>query len=252
MRRNSDAPAKLAMLALLVASSGAVFARQSAPPAEPPPAQSPPPEKNSDPLPDLDDLLGLPKAPARPGAEPPPSEPPPADAPADLNKQELERKLTAQEMNEKFRNAVRQMGESADRIERAGDLGIVTQRLHEEILRNLDVLIKQSQDSSSSSGSSSSSSSQSDEDAKRAAQQKQQKGGQNPEAGPGENRGEAMPPAMTAAERQARLDTARAAWGNLPERVRDSLLEGSSDYFSSLYEAMTEAYYKKIAEEAKE
>jgi hypothetical protein len=57
---------------------------------------------------------------------------------------------------------------------------------------------------------------------------------------------------MTPAERQARLDTARAAWGNLPERVRDSLLEGSSDYFSSLYEAMTEAYYKKIAEEAKE
>ena len=72
------------------------------------------------------------------------------------------------------------------------------------------------------------------------------------EAGSGDNRGERVPPAMTPAERRARLDTARAAWGNLPERVRDSLLEGSSDYFSALYEAMTEAYYKRIAEEAKE
>ena len=40
-----------------------------------------------------------------------------------------------------------------------------------------------------------------------------------------------------------------AQWGALPERIRDRLIEGSSDVFSATYRALTEAYYKRIAEE---
>jgi hypothetical protein len=41
-----------------------------------------------------------------------------------------------------------------------------------------------------------------------------------------------------------------AAWGNLPARVRDQLMQGRHDQFSSLYESMTETYYRRLAEEA--
>lgn len=47
------------------------------------------------------------------------------------------------------------------------------------------------------------------------------------------------------------LDSARAAWGSLPARVRDMLLQGSDDPFSARYKAMTEAYYRRLAEEKK-
>jgi hypothetical protein len=46
------------------------------------------------------------------------------------------------------------------------------------------------------------------------------------------------------------IDSSSAGWGELPERVRERLVEGSSDYFSTLYEALTEAYYRRLAEEA--
>ena len=49
---------------------------------------------------------------------------------------------------------------------------------------------------------------------------------------------------------QALLDGAR--WGNLPARLREALLQGSSDSYSSLYKSMTESYYKRLAEEASE
>lgn len=208
-----------------------------------PPTDEKPPPTPPDPLPDLDELLGLPKQkraePPKPIAGPAVPTPPP----------ELERKLTAQELASKFEEAVVQMAESADRIGRLGDVGIPTQRLHEDILRKLDVLIKLSNSSSSSSSPSQASDQSSDPSSSPASQRP---GASDQQAGSGDNRAERMPPAKTEAQRRARLDIARAAWGNLPERVRQSLLEGSSDYFSAMYEALTEAYYKKLAEEARE
>jgi hypothetical protein len=42
---------------------------------------------------------------------------------------------------------------------------------------------------------------------------------------------------------------AGAAWGALPERLRDALTQGLSDRYSSLYEGATESYYRRLAEE---
>lgn len=239
----------LLILALALGPGASAHAQSPAPQTPPPPAAKPPAKG-------LDELLGLPTTKpgtAKPEAEPAPS-PPDDETAQDTEETELDRRLTSEQLAEKFDEAVRKMAESARRIERLGDVGLETQRLHDEILRNLDVLIKQSQQQSQSSSSSSSSSSSQDSEAARAQQQQKQRSqGQNQEAGQGENTGQAAtPPPLSDVERQTRLDTARAAWGSLPQRVRDSLLEGSSDYFSALYESMTEAYYRKIAEEAKE
>lgn len=202
----------------------------------------------ADPLPDLDDLLGLPgRPPAVEGAE---GED--AESPAGRRiEQELERKLSAVELADKFREAIEEMGQLADRLERARDTGLETQRLHEEVIRKLDALIKNSRSSSSSSssgsGSSSSSSSSSAPNQPKAGQQQQQQD----QAGSGTNQSEAMPPPMQSPELRGRLDVTRAAWGALPERIRESLMQGSSDQFSSLYEALTEEYYRRLAEEAR-
>ncbi len=241
-----------ATLIMLLAFPCAIAIGQQQPQNAPPPTstkEKPPPK---DPIPGLDDLLGIPSKttpPADGEGKPVEGEPPEGDAvPVDPLREELERRLTAAEAEHQFREAVRQMGESADRIDRAGDVGLTTQRLHDQIVRRLDVLIQRSQQQSSSSSSSQSSSQQSS--SQRQPQPSQPQSAD--QAGAGENRGVVDPPPFQGARARGQLDLARAAWGSLPERVRGTLLQGSSDYFSALYEAMTEAYYKRLAEEARE
>ena len=214
-------------------------------PPTPPPPPNPDTKDNPEALPDLDELLGLPSS-GRPADE----ESRKLFEDLDPSKVELERKLTAQEAADALASAVQQMEETAFRIEKVRDTGIVTQRLQNEIITKLDVLIKQAENSSSSSSSSSSSQSQQSqmkpgEQQSQAAQQSQQQNS-NQRNGPHSPGG--LPDFQSNPGDQ--FDATRAAWGALPERVRDKLIEGTSDYFSEFYKAMTEAYYKRLAEEA--
>ena len=45
------------------------------------------------------------------------------------------------------------------------------------------------------------------------------------------------------------MDETRSEWGNLPQRVRDMLLQGRREKFSNLYDQLTAEYYKRLAEE---
>lgn len=249
------------VLALVVGA--AALAQEAARPAEggaapavaPAPAPGAPAKKPA--VKNLDDLLGLPQDKPAAGAPEDAALPAPEGADAaelDKNRADLERKLTNAELADRFRDAVRQMGESADRIAKGNDIGLVTQRLQEEIIKKLDLIVQQSQNQNSSSSSSSSDqqSNQQKDPGRQQSSRQQGKPSEQNQAGSGENKGEAMPPPGQDPQFKGRLDTARAAWGNLPERVRESLLQGSSDQFSSLYEAMTEAYYRKLAEEAQQ
>ncbi len=56
------------------------------------------------------------------------------------------------------------------------------------------------------------------------------------------------PPARRDGALRPGLDAARAAWGSLPERLRDMLLQGSGEKFSTTYERLTEEYYRRLAE----
>lgn len=255
-RNGRSISAALLVAVAVVGRTPAQTAPPASPPAEPaatppatpqatPPAAPPAAPLGSDPS--LDELLGITK-PGQPGK---PDAPKPADADAakDPKQTELERKLSDAEAKEAFEQAVRMMSETAQRLEKSRDAGLTTQRLQEEILRKLDALIKasQQQDSSSSSGSQSSGSSDPSQ-SKQPSQPQPQGNKQDKKGGEGQQAG--TPPAKKDAQFNNRLDAARAAWGALPERLRDLFTQGMDDYYSKLYQSMTEQYYRKTAENA--
>lgn len=187
----------------------------------------------------LDDLLGI------------GTEERPRDVDEDLpHRSALDRALSGEEVSDEFRQAVTEMRDVADLLD-AGRAGARAQRLQEDILLKLDKLIdaaqrqqQQQQQQSSSSSSSQRSPTQN--------QQRAQEQAQASQTNQGDNRSEMMPPGGREGALNEMLQSESAAWGNLPQRVRDALLQGSSDRFSSLYEAMTEAYFRRIAEETTE
>lgn len=226
---------------------GFPLAAQDAPEKADPPADTPTQTENqaesqlesesepeSDPL-DLDDLLRLPGSDA-------PIERPAEDA--DQPDTELDRILTGRQVQEFYIQAVQEMNEVADRLTQLRDSGVVTQRLQQDIITKLDILIKSSDEQSSSSSSSSSSSQQQQQQPGQQQSQQSQTPGQSPQSG------DTMPPGGQAEELNQNLDLSVAEWGNLPERLRQSLIQGQSDYFSDMYRRWTESYYRRLAEEA--
>ncbi len=199
--------------------------------------------------PSLDDLLGLPSdGGAKEGAAG-------GAGGADPDRAELDRLLTGQEIAEAFEQAVTLMNDASTRLNEKQDAGIGTQRVQEDIIRKLDLVLDQLQQQQQQSSSSSSSSRRRQQQQQQnvpgrsqQAQQSQQNQGQQAS----DNRSEAMAPGRQDGALNPQLESARASWGALPERVRELLLQGSSDRFSSKYQAMTEAYYRKLAEERKE
>ena len=59
-----------------------------------------------------------------------------------------------------------------------------------------------------------------------------------------------QPPARKDANPNPGVAARGAAWGSLPARLRDALLQGNEDRYSNLYQKWTEAYYRRLAEEA--
>jgi hypothetical protein len=170
------------------------------------------------------------------------------DALVDPSRAELDRKLTAEEAHEKFAQAVAQMGDAAARLIEGGDAGVATQRLGESILKKLDQVIASAEEQESSSSSSSSKKQQQQQQQQQQAQQQQgrpeQQGTPNPE-------GAQDGPSLKEGELGAVRAGGSAAWGRLPARTRDALVEGLSDRYSALYERMTEAYYRRLAEDGR-
>ncbi|MCB9838534.1 MAG: hypothetical protein H6813_04280 [Phycisphaeraceae bacterium] len=245
-------PSRLLPFAAAFVLAGAAAADQDKPkPAEPAPeqpAQHPAGDDltNPAPLPSLDELLGLEPA-DKSAAE--------GDAALDPERAELDRALSGEQVADMFIQAVQQMSDAADLLEVAKAPGAQTQRLQDEIIRKLDILIeqaKQQQSSQSSSSSSSGDSSQQQQGQQpNQPQSGQQQQGQNPqdEAGQGDNRDELNPPGLQEGPLADRLDELHAAWGALPARIREALSQGSGDQFSAFYKSMTESYYRKLAGE---
>jgi len=224
----------------LVALVAPAAAQEAAPPAEEETRDAPADEgSGGGGLESLDDLLGI-ETEERPG-----------DVDEDLpHRSALERALSGEEVSDEFRQAVTEMRDVADLLD-AGRPGAQAQRLQEDILLKLDKLIdaaqrqqQQQQQQSSSSSSSQRSPTQN--------QQRAQEQAQASQTNQGDNRSEMLPPGGREGTLNEMLQSESAAWGNLPQRVRDALLQGSSDRFSSLYEAMTEAYFRRLAEETTE
>jgi hypothetical protein len=225
-------------LALSLAPSAASAQAPVAPP--PPPSETPRPAA---PEPTLDELLGLPPAQPRKDGQ---------AAPIDPARAQLDDQLTATDRANDFRQAVNLMRQTASRLEAAQDVGIDTQRLQQQTLDRLDKMIEQAernrQEQKSRSSSQSRQQQQQQESAQRqqqssqAQQQAQQQGQQQGTSA----QGGAVPRQEGTLNQQP---PSTAAWGNLPDRVRDALLQGLSDRFSSRYKSLTEEYYKRLAEQ---
>lgn len=224
-------------------------AQPEAPPSEPAEDQADESEDSlddpvDDPLGDLDELLDIPEedrqAPRAGGEE---------LEDLDSDRQELERRLTAQELSDQFKQAIAQMGEAADRMKRIGDVGLQTQRLQTEVLTKLDVLIEQQKQSGK--GKPQGSPQNADQQGQQPNQPQQGQQNQS-QASEGQNTSENDPPPFEAGELERRLDLSQAEWGQLPERLRELLIQGIEGKHSALYEKLTQEFYRRIAEEGEE
>ncbi len=233
------APCALSVACALLFVPYASAQEQPSEPAKEEPAKEAPAEKKPAPpkaLPDLDELLGLP---TEKKTDP--------EAPlVDPEQLELERALESRNVSEMFEQAVQQMSDAAKLLSESRSVGPATQRVQQEIITKLEKLIEEAEKQQSSSSSSSSSSSQQQQ---QQQQPQQPQPGQNQQANQGDNRDERLPPGVQQAQLNGQIDAMVAAWGALPARVRDALLQGAGDKYSSLYESMTEAYYRRLAEQ---
>lgn len=191
-----------------------------------------------DPLPSLDELLGLEQA--RPDK---PAHDQGAEGPVDSTRADLDRSLTARQARDSLAQAAQLMGDAAERLARASDVGIETQRIQEDILRKLDQVIAAAEQQQSQSSSSSSQQQQ-----QQQQQQRQQRREQQQRASASPENAQEGPPRQDGDLSGVRPANS-AAWGRLPARTRDALIEGLRDRYSSLYERMTEAYYRRLAED---
>lgn len=185
-----------------------------------------------DPLPSLDELLGLEE-----------------DSQPEENR-ELDRLLTAREASEELVQAAQLMEDSAELLGGPRGAGLATQRIQEDILRKLDKIIESAEQSQGQGGSPSGGMQVGDQQSSPQPG-RQQSGGQS-QSSRGDNTGQDSAPPLgeTVLRPQTLMDA--AAWGQLPDRLRGALQQGFSENFSAAYRRLTESYYRRLAEQAEE
>ncbi len=239
-------PVVLCCAAAVMALPARAF--QTAPPETPQPEKKTPGSPTAPPAAtppsSLDELLGIKKEEQDKSG---------ADAAAKDADDELKRKLNEAEIADGFVLAVEKMAISAEMLDVKFDTGLGTQRVQEEIIARLEHLIdqaKKNQSKSSKSSSSSSSSQQQSQQQPNPGQQKSQPPSQGNQRNnkPSDSQ-EGDPPPLQQGDVNTVLEESRSEWGNLPPRVRDQLLQGRREKFSSLYQQLTQEYYKRLAEE---
>lgn len=223
--------------------------------------QSSPPETNPSPVPSptpprsLDELLGVPKAPDDRSA---------VDAAEREQKKRLERSLDEASLEDLVQRALEGMKTASGRLTDEKDPGLGTQRVQEEVVKTLDRLLEEAQKQQKKSSGSSSKSTKSKKDQKSgdpSEQNGQQRGKKSPQqatSASSSSQSESSSDGESSQERSAdeassigaELTEARIEWGQLPERVRELVLQGRRDKVSTLYERLTREYYKRLAEEA--
>lgn len=225
--------ALLACIMITAGACGAEFATQPAP--LPTPEAAPSPSKE---LPSLDELLGLPPSGDARGAD----------------AADLQQALSREQLDDLLAQAVQLMDRTSERLASAGDAGLPTQRLHTETLTKLDQLIaeienQQQQSQSKPKPKPKPNQEQQSQPNQQQQQQQQQASGQQQTNSPAQQ--DQLGPARQDGQGNNVQTAGAANWGNLPPHVRDALRQGLSDKFSSMYQQLTEQYYKRLAEDPK-
>jgi hypothetical protein len=242
---NTTSTLNLARTTAIVAAFGwsAVAMAQTTPaPANPPASQ---PASST-----IDDLLGITQE--QPGAANA------SNAAGNDHQDQLKKELNEEQVADAFTQAIDKMSISARLLDTQFDPGVGTQRVQEDIIAKLNQLIDQAKKSKSKSKSSSSCNNPSQHSqqnpktnptpqSSKAAQKSQNDAAKRNDKPKDSQEGD--PPALQQGDVNTLIDETRSEWGSLPQRVRDMLLQGRRDKFSSLYQQMTQEYYKRLAEE---
>lgn len=141
-----------------------------------------------------------------------------------------------------------------------GRIETIALPIQKQVVADLDRLIAEMEKQSSSSSSSS-------------QQQKQQKQSQRSDSKPAGGQPSGGKPQASASQQAAMqapgrpqggeaeppptsgpigADALKAAWGHLPQRVREQMLQSSADEFLPEYREAIEAYYRRLAEDREE
>lgn len=165
---------------------------------------------------------------------------------------ELDKLLTGKQLSDAFGQAISMMGDASRRLGvkegEKRDAGLETQRVQEDVIKKLEQVLESLQQQGGSSSSKSKGSKRDAQNQQPQSTQKQKsQQGQQPSGS--ENSGQVNAPGLEEGKLGPRVEGAKSAWGALPQRVRDMLLQGAGDKFSAKYQKMTEAYYRKLAEE---
>lgn len=192
---------------------------------------------SADTQPTLDELLQL-EPPAQPVAPAP-------DQPLD---EVVSKGLQGIKTPDGLEMVLREMQEAEDNLGEQLNAGIETQRLQESALSRLDTLIAEAKKQCSvCQGGSSGSEARPENTGSRANAKPATKGSATDSEN---NDGNFSPGAVGPVGPDGRpLSQTRSEWGNLPPRLRDELVQSMRERFSLIYQSLTEAYYRRLAEE---
>jgi hypothetical protein len=193
-------------------------------------------------------------------AAPAHAEPPPAPDPAQEEKKndELSRKLLRKAQTgadeDVMDSIMRLMDEAASNMEVKLDPGLRTQEVQKEILAKLDEAI---QAAAARRRPMRPPDSKPHQDRRRRGEDKAQRQKQDvagkPSRGAGEEEGEAKGAVIRPVELpDGQLIDVRRAWGHLPMREREEIIQGVGEDFLEKYREWVERYYRALQESASE
>jgi hypothetical protein len=213
----------------------------------------------------LDELLGVPNAPSASEGQ---SSASAIDAAEREQAKRLQRSLDEASLQDLVQKALEGMRSASSRLTDQSDAGLGTQRIQEDVVKSLERLLEEAQkQQKKQQGSRSSSSSASRSQQQRKSGEPQdpsERNGQQRQPERSRGRGQQQSSSSASGDVEAEVGTrdtdeaavggelseTRVEWGQLPERVRELVLQGRRDRVSTIYERLTREYYRRLAEEA--
>jgi len=212
----------------------------------------------------LDELLGVPETSSASGSQSGASA---SDAAEREQAKRLQQSLDEASLQDLVQKALEGMRSASSRLTDQSDAGLGTQRIQEDVVKSLERLLEEAQKQQKKQlGSRSSSSSRSRSKPQQGGdpQDPSERNGQQRQPQRSREQGQQKSSSSASGDAEAEvavretdeaavggeLSEARVEWGQLPERVRELVLQGRRDRVSTIYERLTREYYRRLAEEA--
>jgi len=162
-----------------------------------------------------------------------------------------EKVLDPEESMRMFQGVVTDMEQASMRLSDRKDPGLKTQRIQEDIMKKLDQVIASAKKQQGGGGSSSPDQQQQQQQ-QGSSQNQQQSQQADASQASNPNQGNPTRGSVTGVAPDEGVDVLKDRWGDLPPRLRDELIQGLNEWVSPVYREMTEAYYRRLAEQQEE